>query len=151
MVELPPLTPIYVEDGPITVVIDDGALSVRRGSAVVQWPEPVVTLPMVGFERLHEWRPWLRKARLATLRALVKYGGMVAGDGGGMLTAPVQSQLRRAGLLKRSNLWGFDLSAARGLRGWARIELALREAKTLATADDTDPTHTAAAPCAEES
>lgn len=123
----PDLTPIYLADGPITVVLDEDGARVCRGNAVVTWPLPVETIPFVALGRLHEWEPWLRKARVATLRALVEVGGLVAGDGRGFLTAPVQSQLRRAGLLERSRLWGWDLTCARGLRGWARIELAQRE------------------------
>lgn len=136
--ERPDLTPIYLAEGDVCVVFADQGAVIRRGAAVVDWPLDPETIPVTALAKLPQWQAWIRSARVATLRFLARWCGLAAGCPEG-LTAPVRSQLSRAGLIRPSPIYGWDLEAARGMDVWARIELARRERKTISSPQEATP------------
>lgn len=130
------VAPIYLADGPITVeIVEGGGTTLRRGDATVGWPEERA-VPFGALRALMIWEPWLAKtARLGTLRWLLDHAHLAAGGTG--LTASVQSQLTRAGLLQRSRMWGWETSAGE-LEIWIICELARRESRSTHTKKDCD-------------
>lgn len=117
------LRPLYEPKGDIVVrlgvdcdVYERGGISVETSASGDTW-----TLERVSC--LLRWESWLRRARVGTLRWLAAQEGQL-GAGEVRSTASVLSQLRNAGLVKPSDLWGDSVSEdGYRLSLWAAFEL----------------------------
>lgn len=129
------LEPLYAEyarsEESVALTLSIDGCAVRCGS-YEGIPEGSGDEALQAIRVLIHWLPWLRKARLGTLRWLESrdaLGHHIAGDPYRLHKAStaVRSQLERAEIVTKSDIYGKQVHEdVRFLRVWAKCELSYR-------------------------